>query len=101
MKQHTYIAIDLKSFYASVECRERGLDPLDTNLVVADESRTDNIRVNNDTHIIATLLQLIHDATEVLPIPYRTFSKKFRVLNASGIRLAPTEAERRVDFSSG
>ena len=41
MKQHTYIAIDLKSFYASVECRDRGLDPLDTNLVVADESRTD------------------------------------------------------------
>lgn len=37
----TYIAIDLKSFYASVECKERGLDPLDTNLVVADESRTD------------------------------------------------------------
>ncbi|MBD5346376.1 MAG: DNA methylase [Bacteroides sp.] len=35
-----YIAIDLKSFYASVECVERGLDPLDTNLVVADESRT-------------------------------------------------------------
>ena len=41
MKTKTYIAIDLKSFYASVECRERGLDPLDTNLVVADESRTD------------------------------------------------------------
>lgn len=41
MKQNTYIAIDLKSFYASVECCERGLDPLDTNLVVADESRTD------------------------------------------------------------
>lgn len=41
MKDRTYIAIDLKSFYASVECRERGLDPLDTNLVVADESRTD------------------------------------------------------------
>ena len=37
----TYIAIDLKSFYASVECVERGLDPLTTNLVVADESRTD------------------------------------------------------------
>ena len=36
-----YICIDLKSFYASVECRERELDPLDTNLVVADESRTD------------------------------------------------------------
>ena len=41
MKEKTYIAIDLKSFYASVECRERGLDPLDTNLVVADKSRTD------------------------------------------------------------
>ena len=38
--ERTYIAIDLKSFYASVECVERGLDPLDTLLVVADESRT-------------------------------------------------------------
>lgn len=37
----TYIAIDLKSFYASVECMERGLDPLRTNLVVADASRTE------------------------------------------------------------
>ena len=37
----TYLAIDLKSFYASVECVERGLDPLTANLVVADESRTE------------------------------------------------------------
>ena len=37
----TYIAIDLKSFFASVECMERGLNPLNTNLVVADESRTE------------------------------------------------------------
>jgi len=37
----TYIAIDLKSFYASVECIERGLDPMNTNLIVADASRTD------------------------------------------------------------
>ncbi len=37
----TYIAIDLKSFYASVECVERGLDPLTTNLVVADKGRTE------------------------------------------------------------
>lgn len=36
-----YVAIDLKSFYASVECNERGLDPLTTNLVVADSSRTE------------------------------------------------------------
>ena len=41
MQPKSHIAIDLKSFYASVECIERGLDPLDTNLVVADESRTD------------------------------------------------------------
>ena len=41
MSHRTYIAIDLKSFYASVECVERGLDPLATNLVVADKSRTD------------------------------------------------------------
>jgi len=40
-KNHIYIAIDLKSFYASVECLERGLDPLTTNLVVADASRTE------------------------------------------------------------
>ena len=39
--EHVYFAIDLKSFYASVECVERGLDPLTTNLVVADVSRTE------------------------------------------------------------
>ena len=39
--ERTYIAIDLKSFYASADCAARGLDPLDTNLVVADESRTE------------------------------------------------------------
>ena len=41
MKERTYLAVDLKSFYASVECIERGLDPLTTNLVVADLSRTE------------------------------------------------------------
>lgn len=41
MKQKAYIAIDLKSFYASVECLQRGLDPMTTNLVVADPSRTE------------------------------------------------------------
>ena len=39
--EHVYLAIDLKSFYASVECHDRGLDPLRTHLVVADEERTD------------------------------------------------------------
>ena len=41
VKERTYLAVDLKSFYASVECIERGLDPLTTNLVVADLSRTE------------------------------------------------------------
>lgn len=41
MENRIYLAIDLKSFYASVECLERGLDPMTTNLVVADESRTE------------------------------------------------------------
>ena len=41
VKQKQYIAIDLKSFYASVECMERGLDPMKTNLLVADVSRTE------------------------------------------------------------
>ena len=40
-KKKTYIAIDLKSFYASVECVARGLDPLTTNLLVADVSKTE------------------------------------------------------------
>ena len=57
MKQRTYIAIDLKSFYASVECRERGLDPMDTNLVVVDESRTDK------TICLAVTLELSLDET--------------------------------------
>ena len=41
MKEKAYIAIDLKSFYASVECIQRDLDPLNTNLVVADPTRTE------------------------------------------------------------
>ncbi len=41
MNDRVYLAVDLKSFYGSVECVERGLDPLATNLVVADKSRTD------------------------------------------------------------
>ena len=40
-QQRQYLCIDLKSFYASVECVERGLDPLSTRLVVADPSRTE------------------------------------------------------------
>ena len=42
-ENHIYIAIDLKSFYASVECRERDLDPLTTNLVVASGQRKQSV----------------------------------------------------------
>ena len=41
MQDRVILAIDLKSFYASVECADRGLDPLTTHLAVADESRTE------------------------------------------------------------
>ncbi len=41
MAKKVYVAIDLKSFYASAECVARGLDPLHTNLVVADAARTE------------------------------------------------------------
>ena len=41
MEERWYACIDLKSYYASVECVDRGLDPLTTNLVVADETRSD------------------------------------------------------------
>ena len=44
--QRTYLAIDLKSFYASVECVDRHLDPLTTNLVVADASRLSLIHIS-------------------------------------------------------
>ncbi len=40
-KQRTYMCIDMKSFFASVECAERGLNPFETNLIVADETRGD------------------------------------------------------------
>ena len=43
MKERTYVCCDLKSFYASVECVERGLDPMTTNLVVADKHRKDDL----------------------------------------------------------
>ena len=41
MKERVYLCIDLKSFYASVECAERELDPMTTNLIVADLERTE------------------------------------------------------------
>ena len=77
-----YIAIDLKSFYASVECVERGLDPLTTNLVVADQSRTDK-----------TICLAVSPALKACGIPGRPrlfkVVQKVRQVNAQRQRVAP------------
>ena len=82
MPERTYIAIDLKSFYASVECRERGLDPLETNLVVADSSRTDK-----------TICLAVTPPLKSYGIPGRArlfeVRQKVREINAARSRRAP------------
>ncbi len=74
----TYICIDLKSFYASVECVQRGLNPLDTNLVVADETRTDK-----------TICLAVTPSLKAYGIPGRTrlFEVKQRVKEVNRERL--------------
>ncbi|WP_104802946.1 Y-family DNA polymerase [Blautia marasmi] len=80
--QKTYIAIDLKSFYASVECRERNLNPLTTNLVVADSSRTEK-----------TICLAVSPALKAYGIPGRPrlfeVVQKVREANAKRQRVAP------------
>ncbi len=88
-ENRTYIAIDLKSFYASVECHERGLDPLTTNLVVADVSRTEKticLAVSPSLKAYgipgrARLFEVVQKVKEVnaarlLAAPHRVFSGK-------------------------
>ena len=77
-KEHCYLAIDLKSFYASVECRERGLDPMTTNLVVADRSRTEK-----------TICLAVSPALKAYGIPGRP--RLFEVVQ----RVKEVNAERR------
>lgn len=78
----TYIAIDLKSFYASVECRERNLNPMTTNLVVADKSRTEK-----------TICLAVSPSLKSLGIPGRPrlfeVVQKVREANAERRRRAP------------
>lgn len=82
MKEKTYIAIDLKSFYASVECVDRGLNPLDANLVVADPERTEK-----------TICLAVTPALKALGVPGRPrlfeVVEKVREINASRRTLAP------------
>ena len=86
-RERIYLAIDLKSFYASVECVERGLDPLTTNLVVADESRTEKTICLAVTPALkaygipgrARLFEVVEKVKEInaerrLAAPGRTFS---------------------------
>ena len=85
MKNRTYIAIDLKSFYASVECMERGLDPLTTNLVVADASRTEK-----------TICLAVSPSLKAYGIPGRArlfeVVQKVKEANAARLRKAPERA---------
>lgn len=82
MDNRTYLCIDLKSFYASVECAERGLDPLTTNLVVADASRTEK-----------TICLAVSPSLKALGIPGRPrlfeVVQKVREHNAARQRQAP------------
>lgn len=82
MAERKYIAIDLKSFYASVECVDRGLDPLRTNLVVADASRTDK-----------TICLAVSPALKAYGIPGRPrlfeVVQKVKEVNAVRARCAP------------
>lgn len=81
-EQRTYLAIDLKSFYASVECSERGLDPLKTNLVVADPTRTQK-----------TICLAVTPALKAYGVPGRArlfeVVEKVKEINARRLRAAP------------
>ncbi len=81
-RQHTYVCIDLKSFYASVECMERGLDPMTTHLVVADARRTEK-----------TICLAVSPTLKAYGIPGRArlfeVVQTLREVNAQRLRQAP------------
>ena len=79
----TYICIDLKSYYASVECVSRGLDPLTARLLVADETRSDN-----------TIVLAVSPALKALGV--RSRPRLFEAKQA--IRLAEAQLKRKIDF---
>lgn len=87
MKQHTYLCIDLKSFYASVECVARHLDPMKTNLVVADPSRTDK-----------TICLAITPAMKALGIKNRC--RIFEIPKHVDYIVAPPRMQKYVDTSA-
>lgn len=88
--QRTYIAIDLKSFYASVECVERGLDPLKAKLVVADATRTDK-----------TVCLAVSPALKALGVGGR--DRLFQVLKKAprgSFIIAPPRMQKYIEVSS-
>ena len=82
MKNKTYLCVDLKSFYASVECVERGLDPMTTNLVVADKRRTEK-----------TICLAVSPSLKAYGIPGRArlfeVVQRVKEVNAKRLREAP------------
>ncbi len=93
MEQRSYIAIDLKSFYASVECADRGLDPMTTNLVVADMSRTEK-----------TICLAVSPALKARGVPGRPrlfeVVQKVQALNTARLQeLRRAQRDPQADFS--
>ena len=86
-KQRTYICIDLKSFYASVECADRDLDPITTKLVVADPDRTQK-----------TICLAISPAMKKLGIKNRC--RVFEIPDNLEYIMAPPRMQRYIDVSA-
>lgn len=87
MSDHVYLCIDLKSFYASVECVERGLDPMTTNLVVADPTRTDK-----------TICLAISPSMKKLGIKNRC--RVFEIPKNIDYIMAPPRLQKYIDYSA-
>ncbi len=86
-KQRMYLCIDLKSFYASVECRDRGLDPFAANLVVADPERTDR-----------TICLAVSPAMKKLGVPGRC--RVFELPRDIDYIMAPPRMQHYIDVSA-
>lgn len=86
-KERKYSCIDLKSFYASVECRERGLDPMKVNLVVADPERTDK-----------TICLAVSPAMKALGVPGRC--RVFEIPEGIEYIMATPRMQLYIDYSA-
>ena len=87
MGEKAYLCIDLKSFYASVECVERGLDPMTTNLVVADPSRTDK-----------TICLAVSPSMKALGVKNRC--RVFEIPKSIDYIMAPPRLQKYIDYSA-